>query len=105
MAYIKESCKGGFGAVARDWNGYALGVFAGPMTHIYDSFAAEAYAAWQALTWAAETGFTNIHLEGDSLSIISRLRGAGEDLSVIGPYLLAARQVTATFQQRQQPSC
>ncbi|MFQ6649723.1 hypothetical protein Gotur_023098 [Gossypium turneri] len=47
--------------------------------YISSSFAAEAVAALQALNLVRDLGFSNIMLEGDSLSTITKLRTKEDD--------------------------
>jgi len=87
--------------VARDWKGEVCGAFACRVDNLADSETAEALVAWKALDWAAHMGFKTIQLEGDALSVISKLQNPTGDLSDVGPYIETASQMFPTFQKMQ----
>ncbi|XVF08999.1 hypothetical protein REPUB_Repub07fG0052500 [Reevesia pubescens] len=64
---------------------------------MHTSFGAEAMAACKALELAHDLGFAEILLEGDALSIISRLQTCVEDLSNTGLFIEEARALAGTF--------
>lgn len=58
-------------------------VLASTDRYIPNAFVAEAVAATQAMTFAADPGFMHVVSEGDSLTVIKKLKSPNEDRSKI----------------------
>lgn len=56
-----------------------------PHTFVVDPFVAEARACESAILFAMDLGFCHVPIEGDSLTVIKKLRFAVVDRSVLGP--------------------
>lgn len=67
--------------------------------HVPSVDAAEAVAAVQALRFAKDMGFRQIELEGDSSTIISKLKTTSIDRSEIGPHIWEARILLTMFEK------
>ncbi|MBA0561945.1 hypothetical protein Golob_018736, partial [Gossypium lobatum] len=61
--------------------------------HIPDPFAAEAIAGLEAGRVAAELGFRNVMLEGDSLTVVKKIACQVADRSVVSAYIWDAKQI------------
>ncbi|KAA3483859.1 reverse transcriptase [Gossypium australe] len=69
--------------VARNDKGLVMGACVYQYTEVADAFVAEARACERAVLFAIDMGFRKIILEGDSLTVIKKLRSAKNDRSVI----------------------
>ena len=96
-ALNKDSRLSGFGAVARDSEGQVLGALAGKEWYVAMPEVAEGLAVRRALIWAREMGFSRIIVEGDSLSLINKLKGTGMDFSPIGHLVDDSKQLRKDF--------
>ncbi|XVF03903.1 hypothetical protein REPUB_Repub05bG0033500 [Reevesia pubescens] len=92
-----EGRKGGAGIVIRNNAGAIMAVGSLILSNMNNGFDVEASAAYKALELAHDLGFNNVLLEGDALSIISRLKLGGEDLSSTGLYIEETRALASTF--------
>ena len=59
--------------------------------------AVEAHAAFRALTFGKDMGFTRIMLEGDALSVITKILQSEPSLSDIGNLVDAAKDLMKSF--------
>ncbi|KAK9030169.1 hypothetical protein V6N11_031600 [Hibiscus sabdariffa] len=85
------------GVIIRDNNGHSLGARSKMNCHIASSFAAEAHAAINGLQLALDLGFRYVILEGDSLSVIKKLKSEKEDFSEISALIWDAKQLSRAF--------
>ncbi|KAH1064652.1 hypothetical protein J1N35_029639 [Gossypium stocksii] len=69
--------------IARDYEGEIVGVETYLLENVVNVFVAEARACERALLFAMEMGHRRLILEGDSLSVIKKLRSTGEDKSIL----------------------
>ncbi|KAA3474146.1 reverse transcriptase [Gossypium australe] len=69
--------------VARNDKGLVMGACAYQYTEVVDAFVAKARACERAVLFAIDMGFRKIILEGDSLTVIKKLRSAKNDRPVI----------------------
>ena len=83
-ALNKDLRLGGFGAVARDFDGEVLGALAGRESFVIELEMTEGFAVRRALAWAKAMGFSCVIVEGDALSLVNKLNAMGTDLSCIG---------------------
>ncbi|KAH1032566.1 hypothetical protein J1N35_044740 [Gossypium stocksii] len=71
--------------LARDAEGQVMGACTYPLREIADAFIAEARTCERALYFARDMGFSNIILEGDSLTIFKKVKSTNEDRSILRP--------------------
>ncbi|XP_016673124.1 uncharacterized protein [Gossypium hirsutum] len=71
--------------LARNNEGKIMGACTYPYEGVVDAFVTEARAYERALLFEIDLGFRSILLEGDSLSIIKKLKLDSEDRSVLRP--------------------
>ena len=69
-AYFEASKHGGWGFVARDWQGAARGAGAGHITAVASAAQAEAVACVEALQTAADWGVAQVIIETDSSNLV-----------------------------------
>lgn len=72
--------KSGTGIMIRDSRGQILGSKALINTNVPSTFAAEALACVQSLSWGKELGFQYITVEGNSLSVIKKVKDNSEKI-------------------------
>ncbi|KAL4335266.1 hypothetical protein GQ457_07G037440 [Hibiscus cannabinus] len=72
------------GWVLRDDEGFILAAECALAHHISSSFAAEALAAKKGVKAAIDLGFRKVIVEGDSLTVITKLKSTDRDFSEIG---------------------
>ncbi|XP_028068803.1 uncharacterized protein LOC114271377 [Camellia sinensis] len=77
----------GVGVVIRDLNGVPVVALSKQIPQWMESDCIEAIAAVKALDFATELGLTNIHLEGDSLTVIKAMREDGYLNASFGHFL------------------
>ncbi|KAA3485159.1 reverse transcriptase [Gossypium australe] len=82
-SFDKESKSAITAVVARNDEGLIMGACVYQCTEVADAFVAEARACERAILFAMDMGFQKIILEGDSLTVIKKLRSAKNDRSVI----------------------
>ncbi|KAA3476900.1 reverse transcriptase [Gossypium australe] len=81
--FLQQNHQSFVGIIIPDHNGLVLGSCSMKNDYILDSFIAEARAAIQALQFAADMGFTNVEIEGDSRTVISKISSRNLDRSSI----------------------
>lgn len=96
-ALFKELKAVGVGVVIRNHLGEVMAALSERLPFWVDSNCAEAYAATKAVELARDLGFTDIHLEGDSLCIVKALREEAEFMSEYGHILLQTVGVCKSF--------
>lgn len=72
-AFNKNTSYGGTGIIIRDHDGFPLAAKSTKAEKVPDSFFVEALAAYQAVMFAMELGFTKVVFEGDALALIKIL--------------------------------
>ncbi|KAK5786142.1 hypothetical protein PVK06_040772 [Gossypium arboreum] len=70
-------------ALARDSEGKVVGAETYLFTDVVDAFVAEAKACERTLFFASRMGFRCLEVEGDSLTVIKKLKAKEEDKSVL----------------------
>lgn len=95
-AFLQQNHLSFVGIIIPDHNGLVLGSCSMKNDYILDSFIAEARAALQAFQFAANMGFTNVEIEGDSRTVISKISVRNLDRSSIG----ALDVVLNTFREK-----
>ncbi|KAK5786457.1 hypothetical protein PVK06_041094 [Gossypium arboreum] len=85
--------------LARNHEGKILGACTYPSQDIVNAFVAEARACERALSFALEMGFQCLQLEGDSLSIIKKLKSKMEDRSVLRPIIQSIHILLRQFEK------
>lgn len=85
--------------LARNHEGKILGACTYPSQDIVNAFVAEARACERALLFALEMGFQCLQLEGDSLSIIKKLKSKMEDRSVLRPIIQSIHILLRQFEK------
>ncbi|GMI75965.1 hypothetical protein like AT2G13980 [Hibiscus trionum] len=95
--FIQNSRESFSGVVCRDGEGFV--VAAGILQHhnVGDAFVAEAMAYLQAVQLVREAGFLNIIVEGDSLTVIRKLRTSIKDSSITGPIVYDNKEASKLF--------
>ncbi|MBA0626742.1 hypothetical protein Godav_004347 [Gossypium davidsonii] len=83
--------------LGRNNEGKIMGACTFPYEGVVYAFAAEARANERALLFAIEMGFRRILLEGDSLSIIKKLKSDGEDKYILIPISQSIRLLESHF--------
>jgi len=68
---------------------------------LMDPMVAEALGAWIAVKFGCELGFTQVHLEGDSLNVVSILKKTGPCCTSLGHLI----EDTRLWLQRLDPFC
>ncbi|CAL5400558.1 unnamed protein product [Camellia sinensis] len=96
-ALFKELKAVGVGVVIRNHLGEVMAALSERLPFWVDSDCAEAYAATKAVELARDLGFSDIHLEGDSLRIVKALREEAEFMSEYGHILLQTVGVCKSF--------
>ncbi|MBA0821317.1 hypothetical protein Goarm_018183, partial [Gossypium armourianum] len=67
------------------------------MKHVPTSFAVEALTCMQALKLFLDFGFYSIELEGDSLTVLKKMKSTSQDFSLISAYIhIAASESLST---------
>ncbi|KAL4332038.1 hypothetical protein GQ457_07G005000 [Hibiscus cannabinus] len=85
------------GVVVQDSEGHLLGSCVQLNFAIASCFAAEAQAVIKGLNFARDLGCLHVTLESDSLTMISKLRSAKDDISVLRPYISEAKGISRSF--------
>ncbi|GMJ02408.1 hypothetical protein like AT4G29090 [Hibiscus trionum] len=81
------------GLVIRDEEGFILGAQCLLLNHVSSNFAAEAWAAKKGIELAIDLRLRNLVIEGDSLTVIKKLRSKGPDSSNISVIMADAKQL------------
>ncbi|KAL7000921.1 hypothetical protein U1Q18_002073 [Sarracenia purpurea var. burkii] len=68
-----------------------------PTQRSIDSDLVECLALWKAVTFTRDLGIQNIHIEGDSLTVIKEINSTGEDRSYLGGIMEAIKAELALF--------
>ncbi|XVF59431.1 hypothetical protein PTKIN_Ptkin07bG0275300 [Pterospermum kingtungense] len=89
---------GGIGVVIRNGARELMGTKVAKIQNVIDPFVIKATAAIQAMEFARDLGFQRILLEGDALSIVSKLKSSSLDLFVIGFLIKEGREIAKLFQ-------
>ncbi|KAL6962164.1 hypothetical protein U1Q18_037118 [Sarracenia purpurea var. burkii] len=84
----KKNGHDNIGVVIRDSRGSVVASMANPVQHNNDSDLVESLALWKAVKLAKDLGIKNIHVEGDSLTVVKAINSAGIDRSHIGGVIL-----------------
>ncbi|GMI93031.1 hypothetical protein like AT3G09510 [Hibiscus trionum] len=87
------------GVIIRNMEGQILGASSLLAYHIPSTFAAEAQAAICGLRLAADMGFRQIEVEGDSRAVVTKLQSDSDDPSDIGALISEAKGQTRRFQE------
>ncbi|KAL6968459.1 hypothetical protein U1Q18_034262 [Sarracenia purpurea var. burkii] len=69
----------GIGIVVRDNRGRIVAFLAEPTQQSMDCDLVECRALWKAILFARDLGIRNIHVEGDSLTVINAVKSDDED--------------------------
>ncbi|KAG8488171.1 hypothetical protein CXB51_018359 [Gossypium anomalum] len=67
------------------------------MKHVPTPFAAEALTCMQALKLFLDFGFYSIELEGDSLSVLKKMKSTSQDFSLISAYIADGKRLLDRF--------
>ncbi|CAL5398418.1 unnamed protein product [Camellia sinensis] len=95
MFMRQKAC--GVGVVIRDHNGVPIAALSEKIPQWIEVDCIEAIAAVKALDFAAELGLTNIHLEGDSLTVVKAMREDGHLSASFGHFLQYAIDCSKQF--------
>ncbi|KAL4308866.1 hypothetical protein GQ457_01G015730 [Hibiscus cannabinus] len=85
------------GVIGRDHAGLIMASCIVPHLHVADTFVAEALACLQAVTFAKELGFRRVVVEGDSLTVIKKVRSLSADGSLISPIIFDIKDIVKGF--------
>ncbi|GMJ11924.1 hypothetical protein like AT3G09510 [Hibiscus trionum] len=96
-AYDQNSKISFSAVVCRDYEGFILAVGIIQHQYVADASTAEAWACLQAVRLASEVGFTNIIVEGDSLTVWKKVRSQSLDTSIISPIIYDIREAVKTI--------
>ncbi|XP_042944732.1 uncharacterized protein LOC122278619 [Carya illinoinensis] len=87
----------GIGTIIRDSYGRVLGTLRARRNMKLSPFAAEAYALMIAVLFSKEASFSEVHLEGDSLQVVEKLKKPAEDWSLGGLMIEDIKIVLRSF--------
>ncbi|GMJ12059.1 hypothetical protein like AT3G09510 [Hibiscus trionum] len=97
-AAYDQASKVSFSAVVcRDNEGFILAAGIVQHQNVADAFTAEAWACLQAVRMASEVGFINIIVEGDSLTVLKKVRSHFLDNSIISPIIHDIKEAAKTI--------
>ncbi|PPD92765.1 hypothetical protein GOBAR_DD10294 [Gossypium barbadense] len=85
--------------LARDFEGLVMGACTVSNDDIADAFVAEARACERALYFARDMGFRKVVLEGDSITVIKKLKTNAIDRSILSPISQHIRVSTEGFEE------
>ncbi|KAK8501559.1 hypothetical protein V6N12_057890 [Hibiscus sabdariffa] len=85
------------GAIGRNSEGLIMAASAVPHSNVPDAFVAEALACQQAVQLAKDVGFSNVIIEGDSLTVIKKINAGSHDRSVIAPIIADIKELAKNF--------
>ncbi|KAK8976633.1 hypothetical protein V6N11_057233 [Hibiscus sabdariffa] len=85
------------GAIGRNSEGLIMAACAVPHSNVPDAFVAEALACQQAVQLAKDVGFSNVIIEGDSLTVIKKINAGSHDRSVIAPIIADIKELAKNF--------
>ncbi|XP_028082511.1 uncharacterized protein LOC114283839 [Camellia sinensis] len=91
----QQSC--GVGVIIRAQSGEPIAAFSEQIPTWLEVDCIEALAAVKALEFATELGLTNIHLEGDSLTVVKAIRDESNLCASFGHFLQCAISCTKQF--------
>ncbi|KAE8686346.1 hypothetical protein F3Y22_tig00111069pilonHSYRG00104 [Hibiscus syriacus] len=97
-AYHAQSMEAVSGVIGRDSTGCVLVSCTVPHTFVKDAFVVEALSCFQAVTFALELGFRRVISEGDSLTVIKKLRCPIVDGSFIAPVICEINEISKAFE-------
>ena len=98
-AVFSESNQSGVGVVIRDNNGAVLASYSEKIHQTYKPDEVEVLATLKAVTFARESGFRNVILEGDSLRLITALKSTEGSLSPTSLLVDDVKRVAISFEQ------
>ncbi|KAA3472112.1 reverse transcriptase [Gossypium australe] len=87
------------GVVGRNDRGLIMGACTYQINDAADAFVAESRACERAILFAIDMGFRKIMVEGDSLTVIKKIRAELDDRSVIRPIIRNIRMLAKGFEQ------
>ncbi|GMJ14222.1 hypothetical protein HRI_005091400 [Hibiscus trionum] len=93
-AYCTHSKISTSGVICRNNAGLIMGACSMQHTHVCNAFLAEALSCRDAVTFALDMRFDRVIFEGDSLSVIKKLRSKDEDLSQLRVLINDIKQAT-----------
>lgn len=85
--------------IARYYKGEYVGVETYLFNGVVDAFMAEARACERALLFAINMGFRHFLVEGDSLTVINKLKAKKEDRSIIRPIIHHIHHLEKCFEE------
>lgn len=74
-----------------------MGACTYPVCNVRDPTTAEAYACLHGVRFASELGFSKITVEGDSLTVLKKLRNSEADRSIIGGLIDEIKERSRAF--------
>ncbi|KAK8694267.1 hypothetical protein V6N13_071821 [Hibiscus sabdariffa] len=96
--FISATSQSVSGALARDSLGRIVAACAYPHDWIADSFIAEAKACKVAVLFAIDLDLSKVHVEGDSLAVIKKLKSEIEDKSILQPIVRDINSTRGSFE-------
>ncbi|KAA3469411.1 reverse transcriptase [Gossypium australe] len=84
--------------LAKNPEGEVVGAKTYLFEDVVDTFVAEVRACERAILFAVEMGFRRLLVEGDSLSVIKKLKTKGEDRSILRPIIQHIRILENSFE-------
>ncbi|KAE8705869.1 hypothetical protein F3Y22_tig00110415pilonHSYRG00090 [Hibiscus syriacus] len=97
-AYHAQSMEVVSGVIGRDSTCCVLVSCTVPYTFVKDAFVAETLSCFQVDTFALELGFRRVIFEGDSLTVIKKLRCPVVDGSFITPIICDINEISKAFE-------
>ncbi|MBA0869182.1 hypothetical protein Goshw_024265 [Gossypium schwendimanii] len=85
--------------LARDSEGLIMGACTYPIVDVADAFVAKARACERALYFARDMGFRKVVVEGDSLTVIKKLKTNFTDRSILSPISQHIRVLAEAFEE------
>ncbi|KAK8675446.1 hypothetical protein V6N13_033512 [Hibiscus sabdariffa] len=85
------------GAVVRNSEGLILAACVVPNSNVSDAFMAEALACKDAVQVAKDMRFSEVIIEGDSLTVVKKLNSTIHDSSIIAPVIVDIKDLAKSF--------
>ncbi|KAH1067121.1 hypothetical protein J1N35_032108 [Gossypium stocksii] len=98
-SFLVESNQATIAVLARNADGRILGACTYLIQDVADAFIAEARACERALLFAKDMGFQKLEVEGDSLSIIKKLKENRTDRSILRSIIQRIRSLEKFFEK------
>ncbi|KAL4377888.1 hypothetical protein GQ457_02G017680 [Hibiscus cannabinus] len=96
-AFNQQSRLSTSGVIGRNSQGLIMAACASPHSNVADAFVAEAIACKQAVQFAKELRFSNVVIEGDSLTVLKKIISCALDRSILAPIVFDIKELSLDF--------